>query len=147
MNAYRQLILVKEAMNADPASVWHVLTHRTGVMFMGAEVVTDWHEGHPITFKGEWRGKSYEDKGVVQTFERERKVAFTHFSALSGKADVPQNYNLITVELEPTGEGTMVTLTQSIHQDAERPTAETVAEFEKNWRAMLDKLKSEAERR
>jgi hypothetical protein len=44
MNADRLLIRVKEAINADPAGVWHVLEHRTGVMFMGAEVVTEWHE-------------------------------------------------------------------------------------------------------
>jgi hypothetical protein len=64
-------------------------------------------------------GQELRGKGVVQTFERERKVAFTQFSALSGKADVPQNYNLVTAKLEPTGQGTMVMLTQSIHQDAD----------------------------
>lgn len=147
MTAYNPLVRVTEVVKTELSNVWQVLTQRTGVMFMGAEVETDWREGHPITFKGEWKGKNYEDKGVVQTFEPERKVAFTHFSALSGKPDVPKNYNLVTVELEPTADGTMVTLTQSIHPDAERPDAGTVAEFEKNWRAMLGKLKSEAERR
>jgi hypothetical protein len=33
--------------------------------YLGAEVQTDWQVGSPITFKGEWEGKSYEDKGEI----------------------------------------------------------------------------------
>jgi uncharacterized protein YndB with AHSA1/START domain len=114
-------------------------------MFMGAEVETDWHEGHPIKFKGEWKGKAFEDKGRVETVEEEKRLVFTHFSPISGKEDSPENYNLVSIELRQEGRRTDVTLTQSIHQQAKEPSAKTVAEFERNWRMMLAKLKDEAE--
>jgi hypothetical protein len=69
--------LVSEKINATPADVWDAITRKTGIMFIGAEVETDWQAGHVISFKGEWEGKRYEDKGVVEIFERHRKLAFT----------------------------------------------------------------------
>ena len=145
MSDYHPVVSVSETIEASPSQVWDAATHKTGVMFMGADVKTDWREGHPITFKGEWKGKTFDDKGEVKTFEQEKKLAFTHFSSLSGKADSPQNYNLVSIELHPNGTQTGVTLTQSMHRGAEEPSSETVAEFEKNWRMMLSKLKDEAE--
>ena len=146
MGDYHPVASVKETIDASPSQVWDTATHKTGVMFMGADVKTDWHEGHPITFKGEWKGKTFEDKGQVEIFDKEKRLAFTHFSPTSGKTDRPENYNLVTIELQPRGPRTDVTLTQSIHRQAEEPDPGTVAEFEKNWRIMLSKLKDEAER-
>jgi uncharacterized protein YndB with AHSA1/START domain len=142
---FKPLIAVNEMIDATPSSVWDAATHKTGVMFMGADVKTDWHEGHAITFSGEWKGKPYQDKGEVQTFERDKKLAFTHFSQSSGKQDIPENYNLVSIELEPKGEQTSVRLTQSINDKAEKPDVATVAEFEKNWRMMLGNLKKAVE--
>ena len=146
MGDFHPVVSVSETIDASPSRVWDAATHKTGVMFMGADVKTDWHEGHPITFKGEWKGKTFEDKGEVKTFDQEKKLAFTHFSPSSGKADSLQNYNLVSIELHPKGAQTDVTLTQSMHREAEEPSSDTVAEFEKNWRMMLSKLKNEAER-
>ena len=145
MGNFRPLVTVSETIEAPPSKVWDTATHKTGVMFMGADVKTDWHEGHAITFNGEWKGRTFEDKGTVETFEKEKKLAFTHFSPASGKPDRPENYNLVSIELRPEGTQTGVELTQSIHRDADKPGAETVAEFEKNWKMMLAKLRDEAE--
>ena len=145
MSDFYPLVSVSETVNASPSQVWETATHKTGVMFMGADVETDWREGHPIKFKGEWKGKTFEDKGIVETVDEKRRLAFTHFSPASGKEDSPENYNLVSIELRPEGRGTDVTLTQSVHRQAEEPSAETVAEFEKNWRMMLAKLKDEVE--
>jgi uncharacterized protein YndB with AHSA1/START domain len=146
MDDFTPLIRVSEIVDTSPSDVWQTATRKTGLMFMGSDVKTDWQEGHPITFNGEWKGKPFEDKGLVEAFEPEKKLAFTHFSPMSGKPDSPENYNLVSIELEPKGDQTDVTLTQSIHRDAERPPHETIAEFEKNWRMMLGKLKQEAEK-
>ena len=35
----------------------------------GASVASEWKEGSPITWKGEWKGKAYEDKGVILRLE------------------------------------------------------------------------------
>src|SRR3989442_10144144 len=48
--------------------------------YLGAEVETDWQVGSPITFKGDWEGKPYEDKGEILVFEPERKLAYSHRS-------------------------------------------------------------------
>ena len=145
MPDYRPIVSVEETIDAAPSRVWETATKKTGVMFMGADVETDWKEGHPITFKGEWKGKSFKDKGTVERVEEGRRLAFTHFSPASGKDDVPENYNLVSILLRPQGKGTGVTLTQSMHEEAARPGPETVSEFEKNWRMMLGKLKEAAE--
>ena len=49
-------------INAPPSEVWRSLTDpdRIKEYYLGAEVQTDWQVGSPITFKGEWDGKSYE---------------------------------------------------------------------------------------
>lgn len=146
MSNYRPVVSVEQTIEAPPPKVWETATRKTGVMFMGADVETDWHEGHSITFKGEWKGKRFEDKGRVETVEEGRRLAFTHFSPASGKKDVPENYNLVSIELRPRGTGTDVTLTQSRHEEAAEPDPETLAEFEKNWKMMLAKLKEAAER-
>lgn len=147
MSDYRPVVSIEETIDAAPTKVWETATKKTGVMFMGADVETDWKEGHPITFKGKWQGKSFEDKGKVETVEEGRRLAFTHFSPASGKQDVPENYNLVSIELTSRGKGTDVTLTQSMHGDAAEPSPEMVSEFEKNWRMMLGKLKEATEQR
>jgi uncharacterized protein YndB with AHSA1/START domain len=147
MPAFKPVVTVEKRIRASAREVWDVLTHKSGVMFMGAEVNTDWNEGHPITFSGNWKGKPYCDKGVVQTFERNRELAFTHFSPLSGKPDVPENYNLVSITLEIEDDSsTKLKLTQSIADNAAEPSPDTLAEFEKNWEAMVEKLKQECER-
>ena len=50
----------------------------------GAELETDWAEGSPITWSGEWEGKPYQDKGKVLEVDPGRRLVHTHFSALSG---------------------------------------------------------------
>lgn len=87
MARFTPLIRVSEIVDASPSRVWKTATRKTGLMFMGADVKTDWRIGHPITFKGEWKGKRFEDKGQVETFDEQRKLAFTHFSPMPGKPE------------------------------------------------------------
>ena len=145
MSDFEPLISIDDVIEANTSDVWDAVTHKTGVMFMGADVKTDRHEGHGITFSGEWKGKRFEDKGEVQTFDPGKRLAFTHFSPSTGKQDSPENYNLVSIELEPQGQQTRVRLTQSINDKADRPDDATVAEFEKNWKMMLSNLKKEVE--
>ena len=51
---------------AAPAEkVWTALITPAAIKqyMFGTTVVSDWKEGSPIIFKGEWQGKSYEDRG------------------------------------------------------------------------------------
>src|SRR2546428_220457 len=62
------------AINAPAAEVWDALVDPKKIkQFMfGTNVVSDWKKGSPIVWKGEWKGKKYEDKGVILQMERER---------------------------------------------------------------------------
>ena len=54
-------------IDAPPERVWQLLTQPGSdpdIMF-GAEVVSDWKVGSPIVWKGEWEGKTFEDKGEI----------------------------------------------------------------------------------
>lgn len=128
-------------IDAPPSKVWAALTMPDLIKryMMGATVETDWQVGHPITWSGEWQGKSYVDKGVIRAIDPERRLSMTHWSPLSGLADRPENHHTVTYELQASGAGTRVTLTQ------ENLTGVSPEQSRKNWQPMLDGLKQTAE--
>lgn len=139
---------VSTKVNAAPAKVWHCLTDRESLSkyFMGAKVQTDWHVGHGITWSGEWKGEAYEDKGKVLAFDRNERLAFSHWSAMSGTADEPANYHLVEITMEAVGEGTGVRLVQTnLEGGLKEADRSQKADYEKNWSTMLQGLKQEAE--
>ena len=73
----------------------------------GSQVVTDWRQGSPITWKGTYEDKEYEDKGEILEIEPERRLRVTHFSPLSGQEDRPENYHTLSYELEERAGGTL----------------------------------------
>ncbi len=109
----KPLIEVDTTVNAQAKQVWRTLTASKSAMFMGAAVDTDWREGSPISFTGEFKGKPYRDHGEIRTLDEGRELAFTHFSPLSGKADSEENYHLVDVRLSPDGDKTRVSVSQN----------------------------------
>ena len=71
--------------------VWDALLNPDAIrQFMfGTHVISDFHEGHPIKWQGEWQGRRYEDKGTILQLKPLRLLRYTHFSPLEGKPDVP----------------------------------------------------------
>lgn len=132
------------AIDAPPAEVWNALTEPRAIKryMFGADVKSQWKVGSPITWSGEMKGKPYQDKGQILAFERERTLAYSHFSPLAGKPDTPENYHAVTIHLEGHDDRTKVTLTQDNNADAGAK-----AESEKNWKAMLSGLKDYVEGR
>ena len=125
-------------INAPAAKVWHALVTPADItLYMfGTTVTSDWREGSPITWKGEWKGKPYEDKGVIKTFTPERTLRYTHFSPLSGQPDKPENYHTVTIEITPANTATKVTLSQDGNA-----TDEEKKHSEGNWSQVLAGLK------
>jgi len=138
---------VRTTVNAPPSAVWKALTTLSTLkqFFFGSDISTDWRIGSPISFRGSWKGKPYEDKGSVQTFDRDRRLAFTHWSPLSGMEDKPENYHVVSFDLRPVNGGTEVVLTQTNQNDAEPLTPENRQEYAKNWTKVLDGLRKAVE--
>lgn len=129
-------------VEAPADEVWAALvTPETIEKYMfGSKVVSDWKEGSPITWKGEWKGKAYEDKGEIVRIEPGRVLEYTHYSPLSGEPDAPESYHRVKIELAELGGQTRVSLSQD-----NNPTAEAREHSEKNWATMLDGLKKVVE--
>lgn len=137
------LVSTASAMiNAPIEKVWDALVNPAMIKqyMFGTEVVSDWREGSPIVWKGDYQGKPYEDKGVILRLQPEQELQYTHFSPLSGKPDQPENYHTVTLALSRQGAATTVSLAQD-----NNPDEEARAETAKLWRGMLDALKGRLE--
>jgi uncharacterized protein YndB with AHSA1/START domain len=125
------------------SKVWDALVkpEATKQYMFGTDVTSDWREGSSITWKGEWEGKSYEDKGRILQLKPGEVLQYTHFSPLCGLPDRPESYHTVTIRLFDEGNRTHVTLTQD-----NNPTEQARADSQKNWEMMLAGLKSFVER-
>lgn len=129
---------VSITIHAPTDKVWDALTKPELIKqyLFGTEVSTDWKVGSPITYRGIWQGKIYEDKGKIVEVEVGKRLVSTYWSSMGGKADTSENYNTVAYELGSEGESTRLTLTQSnIVTEAEREHSE------KNWTTTLEGLK------
>ena len=126
-------------ISAPIAKVWDALVNPEMIRqyMFGTNAVSDWKEGSPIVWQGEWEGKPYEDKGVILQLKPERVLQYSHFSPLSGKLDVPEHYHTVTIELSPKGTGTLLMLSQDNNS-----TEEDREHSEQNWAMMLTGLKT-----
>jgi len=130
------------SIDASPDQVWKALTTPKLIKkyLMGTNVSTDWKEGSAITYDGEYNGKKYHDKGIIKKVEPERLLRSTYLSSMSGKEDKPGNYNLVTYKLTPSGDKTVVTVSQD-----NILTKKEKEHSRENWKAVLKKLKEVVE--
>jgi uncharacterized protein YndB with AHSA1/START domain len=125
-------------IKASADIVWNALTDPRIIKkyMFGTTVFSDWKEGSKIIWKGEWEGRVYEDKGKILLFEPKKTLQYSHFSPLSGLHDNPENYHIVTINLEEKDKQTTVTLTQTNNADEKAKD-----HSEKNWKMMLASLK------
>jgi uncharacterized protein YndB with AHSA1/START domain len=132
------LAKVSISIDAPREKVWEALTKPELIKqyLFGTQVTTDWQVGSPITYKGVWEGKAYEDKGVVLQVEPGKLLVSTFWSSLSGVPDLPENYQTVRYELASENGGTRLSLTQD-NNDSE----EGAKHSEQNWEMVLEGLK------
>lgn len=134
---------VSKTIDAPADKVWKTMTSTDPAdrFFMGATVDSDFQVGSPITFKGDYEGKSFEDKGQILEARPQRRLSFSHFSASSGQPETPDNYHTVTFDLQPDGDATKVTLTQAnLTGGVSASDRLHKAQYEKNWSGVLDGL-------
>jgi len=129
-------------IDAPPDDVWSALTEPDEIekYMFGSHVDSTWEEGGHIVWKGQYEGRDFTDHGKILEIDRPRRLRLTHFSPLSGKEDLPENYHTILYELEETNGSTKVTLSQDNNaspEEAEHSRA--------NWQQMLTGLKEVVE--
>lgn len=125
-------------IRAPRSAVWDALTKPELVKayFFGTDLVTDWKVGSSLRFRGEWEGKTYEDRGTVLSFEPLRGLSFDYWSSMSGVEDRPELRQIVRYELDETTDGVRVTVNQSNTDTQERAdhSAET-------WKVVLEGMK------
>jgi uncharacterized protein YndB with AHSA1/START domain len=125
-------------IHAPATRVWDALTKPELIKkyFFGTNVVTDWKVGSPIHYRGEWQGRSYEDKGKIVEVEREKRLVSTHWSPLAGVPDSPENYHTVTYTLSEHDGKTDVTIMQDNNASEEEKL-----HSEENWKMVLSGMK------
>jgi uncharacterized protein YndB with AHSA1/START domain len=131
-------------IHATRGEVWEALTDPDKVKqyLHGTEMSTDWKEGSPIVWRGEWKGRSYEDKGTVLAVQTEKLLRYTHWSPMGGSEDTPENYHTVTYEL--AGDDGKTTLTLSQDNNPSQEEADKMAD--NNWGPVLNGLKEMVEK-
>ena len=132
------------SLDATPSKVWEALTNPKLIKqyMFGTEVTSDWKEGNPITWKGEYKGKSYKDKGVIKKIKMNKILQHTYLSGMSGKEDKPENYATVTYKLSKENEKTILSLSQDNNENEKAKEGST-----KNWNTVLEKLKEVVEKK
>ncbi len=84
------------------AIVWKALTTPEIIAkyLHGTETITDWKVGSRITFQGEYEGNTYHDGGIIKEFIPNKKISYTYWSSFTGLEDKPENYALVTYDVE-----------------------------------------------
>jgi uncharacterized protein YndB with AHSA1/START domain len=104
-------------INAPVAKVWQAITDPALISKWWFEtpidVKTTWQPGNDIVFTGIWYGAPYKDKGIVLAFEAEKQLKFNYLSHIANLPDVTENYTVIGFDLTPSGNQTILTLTQT----------------------------------
>jgi uncharacterized protein YndB with AHSA1/START domain len=128
------LAIVSKVVDLSREAVWEGLTNPAIVKqyFFGTDLITTWQPNTPILFRGEWEGKPYEDKGVVQHFTPLQSLSYSYKSSFDPLPDLPENYRLITYQLLHHANGIEIKITQ---EAADQATADHSAS---NWSSVLD---------
>lgn len=125
-------------LKATAEQVWDALTDPAKIKqyFFGTDTECDWKVGSKIYYRGEWEGKRYEDKGAILEIEFAKKILMTYWSGFSGQADIPENYQRITYQLDAIPTGTRLSVVQENHRDAASRDHST-----ENWKMVLEGLR------
>ena len=132
-----------QEIDAPASRVWEALTDPAQIKqyYFGTDLQTDWQVGSRMTFTGDWQGKPYEDLGTITAVEPNRRLAYSHWSPLSGTPDTPANRHQLEFILDERDGRTMVTLTQD-----NNPTGDARDHSAEMWSALLDDMKQVVER-
>jgi uncharacterized protein YndB with AHSA1/START domain len=123
--------------------VWTAITTPSEIKrwFFGVDTESDWKVGSQLVHTGEYQGKPYVDKGEILEIEPPKRLVHTHWSDISGKPDMPEQYQTVAWDLAERGGGTVLTITEQ-----NLPSADAAKTSEAAWAGALKSLKEMLER-
>lgn len=132
---------VSITVNASTATVWQALTDPAIIeqYFFGSKAQSTWKEGSPVTFTGEWKGQTYQDKGTILKAVPNKILQHTYWSSMGQLEDIPENYIIVTYRLEGDDQHTELSVTQDKSTNEE--------ESKGLWKTVLENLKKTVERK
>lgn len=125
-------------IEVGPERVWDALTNPALIKqyLFGTEVSSEWKVGSSITYRGEWQGGSYEDKGTILEMVPRKLLKSTYWSSISGLPDRAENYNTVLWEIDAREGGTVLSITQD-----NNPSSDSAQHAQQNWEMVLAKIK------
>jgi len=131
------VITYETTINASLEKVWEALTNPDIVKkyFFGSELESTYEVGTPIYFRGDWEGKSYEDKGIIKEYTANKSLTYSYLSNWSELPDEEDNYLMVRYEISPAPIGTKLLITQSNYD------AEKAAHSLQNWEGIIGEMK------
>ncbi len=130
-------------IKAPVEKVWDALINPALIKqyLFGTEAISDWKIGSPITYRGIWEGKPYEDKGRIVEVVPRKLLKTTYWSSFSSRPDLPENYSNVAYSLSEKNGRTLLRVDQD-----NNPTKESAEHSEKNWKTVLHTMKTILER-
>jgi len=89
---------------------------------LGSQQLSDWRKGSSIKWKKDFNGRKFEDKGEILEITPQKSLKYTHYSPASGRPDVPENYQTVSVILKENAKGTTIELTSDNNTSEEEKT-------------------------
>lgn len=129
-------------IEAQPEKVWDTLVNpeKIAQYLFGTKTESTFKVGDPITFSGTYEEHEYLDKGEILIFNPNKHFAYTYLAQFSGLQDLPENYHIVSFEIEKQDDGCLLHLEQkNIHSE------EAKGHSEKGWEMILPQIKKIAE--
>lgn len=136
----REPIIQSISIQAAASRVWEAITD-PGLMNQWMfetpiDIITTWEPGTPMIMQADWYKTGFTNTGTVLACEKERLLSYSHLSSLSRLPDSIENYTILTFQLTPIGNDTLLELRLNNF-----PTEAIYRHFAYYWRVAIVLLK------
>ncbi|OYU84823.1 MAG: ATPase [Flavobacterium sp. BFFFF2] len=125
-------------INTSVSKLWNALIDPDQVKqyFFGTQQASSFAVGSPITWQGEFDGKTYLDKGVILDFQPEKRLAYSYISSWIVMEDIPENYLTVCFSIQPTEDHVVLLIRFTSYDEAR------AEQSEKSWEMIVNQLKA-----